>query len=181
MFLMRLFLWFSNTVHIYQNRIFNGSGFLYQFSSNFPFFCKNPDSKKITWIFSNATFFRIFNLSHFRLSAFPGFGHCQLILDYIDAHDLHETAQNKTASRILKDPPLNLNKPDSIQCCDFKKTSGQQLYRSIVLFEEEFTNVHTIHTSCHTIKLRFILEHWRKKENETNKNIHQTFTSFSSK
>ena len=115
------------------------------------------------------------NLSHFRLSAFPGFGHCQLILDYIDAHDLHETAQNKTASRILKDPPLNLNKPDSIQCCDFKKTSGQQLYRSIVLFEEKFTNVHTIHTSCHTIKLRFILEHWRKKENETNKNIHQTF------
>ena len=115
------------------------------------------------------------NLSHFRLSAFPGFGHCQLILDYIDAHDLHETAQNKTASRILKDPPLNLNKPDSIQCCDFKKTSGQQLYRSIVLFEEKFTNVHTIHTSCHTIKLRFILEqHWEFKENQSDTNFHQT-------
>ena len=146
----------------------------------FSFFCKNPESKKIAWIFSNATFFRIFNLSHFRLSAFPGFGHCQLILDYIDAHDLHETAQNKTASRILKDPPLNLNKPDSIQCCDFKKTSGQQLYRSIVLFEEklmytQFTR-RVIQSNCDSS-----LNIGEKRKNETNKNIHQTFTSFSTK
>ena len=78
-----------------------------------------------------------------------------------------------------EDPPLNWNWTNqtlyNAVTLKTKKISGrQQLYRSIVLFEEKFTNVHTIHTSCHTIKLRFILEHWRKKENETNTNIHQT-------
>ena len=118
---------------------------------------------------------------HFRLSAFPRFGHCQLILDYFDAHDLHETAQNKRQKkqhRILRrgsSTELKSNQTLYNAVTLTKKTSGrQQLYRSIVLFEEKFTNVHTIHTSCHTIKLRFILEHWRKKENETNTNIHQT-------